>query len=252
MRVFINIKEANGRNRQFPVSEAPLKIGRGSAAEVKVDDSLCSQLHISFYVNDEQLFLEDLASKNGVYLNGVQVYKQRVYTGDLIKIGKTEIQISETKNSHDVLQKLSSENDRSNGNITIELEDRSEIEKRQTLNPAKLKKEMEYIKNAKLYSGAPKVEEKSPHRFLAFKDFLAVLIDLFLALLIFMSSYVLLKNLEPALYQEKLADGATFRDLLSKDVFLYTIGGIVAGGVFFKWSRSRDSGSVGEKIMKLD
>jgi pSer/pThr/pTyr-binding forkhead associated (FHA) protein len=81
------------------------EIGRDPAAGLAlVADELVSNRHASVKPTDEGLVLEDLGSRNGTYVNGVQVAGPTVLSpGDRIVVGETTIEIVEQQASALVL-----------------------------------------------------------------------------------------------------------------------------------------------------
>jgi Tol biopolymer transport system component len=64
-------------------------IGRGTTADVQVQDSMVSREHARISYNGKQLMLEDLGSKYGTYLNGDQVKTATLKNGDRIRFGSS-------------------------------------------------------------------------------------------------------------------------------------------------------------------
>jgi len=66
-------------------------IGRGGGCTISLPgDTFVSQVHARVVERDGQLFIEDLGSTNGTFLNGKQVAKTaRVRKGDQMQIGST-------------------------------------------------------------------------------------------------------------------------------------------------------------------
>jgi FHA domain len=74
----------------FPVGEE-LTIGRASGCAVSfADDTYVSQLHARVYQRDGIVFLEDLGSTNGTFLNGQRLQAPTaIHGGDRVQIGST-------------------------------------------------------------------------------------------------------------------------------------------------------------------
>jgi hypothetical protein len=66
-------------------------IGRGGGCTISLPtDTFASQVHARIVERDGQLYLEDLGSTNGTFLNGKQVAKPaRVRKGDQLQVGHT-------------------------------------------------------------------------------------------------------------------------------------------------------------------
>jgi pSer/pThr/pTyr-binding forkhead associated (FHA) protein len=67
-------------------------IGRTSDCQLSLDDPLVSRRHAVLTVELDGVFIDDLESRNGVFLNGQRVEQRaRVADGDAIRIGSQEI-----------------------------------------------------------------------------------------------------------------------------------------------------------------
>jgi hypothetical protein len=67
-------------------------IGRTSDCQLSLDDPLVSRRHAVLSVDPEGVFIEDLGSHNGVFLNGQRLERRaRVTDGDAIRIGGQEL-----------------------------------------------------------------------------------------------------------------------------------------------------------------
>lgn len=71
-------------------------LGRSDSAEIRVDDPFASSAHARIFPRDEFMYLEDMGSTNGTYLNGRQVRStERLKLADLVRIGDTEYRYEE-------------------------------------------------------------------------------------------------------------------------------------------------------------
>jgi hypothetical protein len=67
-------------------------IGRTPDCQLSLDDPLVSRRHALLVVQTEGVFVEDLGSRNGVFVNGAKIEKsQQLQDGDIIKIGGQEM-----------------------------------------------------------------------------------------------------------------------------------------------------------------
>jgi predicted component of type VI protein secretion system len=63
-------------------------VGRERTAGVYLDDKTLSREHTKFYIENGKLFVRDLDSKNGTYLNGSLIKNtQQLKAGDRVKVG---------------------------------------------------------------------------------------------------------------------------------------------------------------------
>lgn len=65
-----------------------LVIGRGSEADLSLDEPEMSRRHALLEVSADGLYLRDLGSANGTYVNGVQVRDACLYSGDQISFDR--------------------------------------------------------------------------------------------------------------------------------------------------------------------
>jgi hypothetical protein len=93
--------ERKGQAFDLGAEAAEVTVGRAAGCQVRVDDTYASQLHARIFRKDGQLFVEDLGSTNGTYLNrrGTQS-KEKVggplalKLGDRLMIGKTVLEVA--------------------------------------------------------------------------------------------------------------------------------------------------------------
>jgi len=69
-------------------------VGRAKTCDMCVADSTMSRQHFCIELAKDELYILDLESTDGTYLNGVKVSgRVRVHSGDIINAGRTEIRI---------------------------------------------------------------------------------------------------------------------------------------------------------------
>ncbi len=80
----------SGREETFTNEE--MIIGRDPAHRMAIDDPKVSRDHLKIYTENGQLFLVDLESTNGTFVNGKHVTKPvRLKDGDLISLGDNNV-----------------------------------------------------------------------------------------------------------------------------------------------------------------
>jgi len=73
----------------FLVTDNPLPSGRDPGqALVIIQEPIVSKLHCQIFHRGGEVFVKDLQSTNGVYVNEVKVEEQRLEDGDVIYLGK--------------------------------------------------------------------------------------------------------------------------------------------------------------------
>ena len=71
-------------------------MGRSDNAEIRVDDPFASSAHARIFPRSEFMYVEDMGSTNGTYLNGRQVKTaERLKVADVIRIGDSEYRYEE-------------------------------------------------------------------------------------------------------------------------------------------------------------
>mgnify|MGYP001203512219 CR=1 FL=1 len=73
------------------VVDGTLVIGRSRCADVLVDGDGVSRQHALVEVRDGQLWIVDMASTNGIAVNGIRSVRARLRDGDVIRIDRHKI-----------------------------------------------------------------------------------------------------------------------------------------------------------------
>jgi len=90
-KLFIEIIDGPEKGKSVEFSSGRLIIGRRDA-DLVLDDQEVSKKHavIEAFSRDN-IYIRDLASTNGTYVNGVQVNQRKITDGDIIKIGPAKL-----------------------------------------------------------------------------------------------------------------------------------------------------------------
>jgi pSer/pThr/pTyr-binding forkhead associated (FHA) protein len=64
-----------------------LVLGRTADADIIIESDEVSRQHAAFYRLDDEYLVEDLGSRNGVYLNGLKVHQAVLREGDELQFG---------------------------------------------------------------------------------------------------------------------------------------------------------------------
>ena len=81
------------KGRTYPLGEE-ITLGRAAGCQVTIDDTYASQLHARVFQREGQVYVEDLGSTNGTYLNRRKVTGPMVLQrGDKLQIGNTVLEL---------------------------------------------------------------------------------------------------------------------------------------------------------------
>tara|TARA_Y100000296_G_C5161696_1_gene252267 strand:+ start:1373 stop:1876 length:504 start_codon:yes stop_codon:yes gene_type:complete len=83
----------NCQNNEFEIEthQQRILVGRDKSSDIVIDDKQVSRKHLLFVFDDLHWWVLDLKSKNGTFLNGVEVVSKRLKSGDTVTIGETKI-----------------------------------------------------------------------------------------------------------------------------------------------------------------
>jgi hypothetical protein len=77
---------------ELPLDSVPLTVGRDGENDIPLPgDTFASAAHARFEPRADGVWLEDVGSTNGTYVNGVKIKRpKRLEPGDIVKIGETD------------------------------------------------------------------------------------------------------------------------------------------------------------------
>jgi len=80
---------------EVPVDSLPVAIGRGGQNEVPLEgDEFASAQHARFEAKRDGLWVEDVGSTNGTFVNGARVTTpRRLSQGDVVRVGQTDFRV---------------------------------------------------------------------------------------------------------------------------------------------------------------
>lgn len=74
--------------------QTELVVGRSTSSDLFVPDRRLSRRHARFYARQGRLYVEDLQSHNGTYVNGKRVTQMQLFGGDVVRVGTTQFEIT--------------------------------------------------------------------------------------------------------------------------------------------------------------
>jgi hypothetical protein len=94
-RLVLRVAEPEGeRGRIYELPEE-VTVGRAPGCGVRVDDSYTSSIHARVFRRDGTIWVEDLGSTNGTWVNGERLSSPaKVDRGDLVQVGGTVFEVA--------------------------------------------------------------------------------------------------------------------------------------------------------------
>ena len=81
------------RSFERTLDSAPVTVGRGTQNDIALEgDDYASARHARIEPRRDGVWVEDIGSTNGTYLNGIKLTRARKLTpGDVVRVGETEL-----------------------------------------------------------------------------------------------------------------------------------------------------------------
>jgi hypothetical protein len=94
-RLVVLKSPALAQGEEITVSSAPVTVGRGGQNDVPLDgDEFSSAQHARFESRRDGLWVEDIGSTNGTFVNGARVTTpRRLGKGDIVRVGQTDFTV---------------------------------------------------------------------------------------------------------------------------------------------------------------
>lgn len=93
MTLLLTVTKGLDKGKSIKVSDTPFTIGRGEDADLSLSDDSISRIHSTIIYENGKLYITDMESKNGTYLNGKRIMKEEMKNGDILRIGDTTIKV---------------------------------------------------------------------------------------------------------------------------------------------------------------
>jgi pSer/pThr/pTyr-binding forkhead associated (FHA) protein len=88
------VVEGENAGIRAELADAPLLIGRGADAAIKLDDDYVSTRHARVAASGDEWFVEDLGSTNGTYVGPVRITQPTtIGLGVQVRVGKTILEL---------------------------------------------------------------------------------------------------------------------------------------------------------------
>ena len=92
-RLVVVDSSALGEGDVYGIDSNPLTIGRSGDNDLPLgDDEYASAHHARFEPRRDGVYIEDIGSTNGTFVNGIRLTKdRRLVPGDIVRIGETDL-----------------------------------------------------------------------------------------------------------------------------------------------------------------
>ncbi len=99
--------------REFTVELSHVTVGRKQTCELTIPCASVSGIHAELTLEGDELYVTDLRSTNGTFLNGTRInYRRRVHDGDLVQFADVVFRARLEKQSYNVQTILNDSSDR--------------------------------------------------------------------------------------------------------------------------------------------
>src|SRR5688572_4420889 len=85
--------DVDGVDRSFALGVEPVMVGRAHDCAIRSEDPRVSRMHARFFLDQGQLWVEDLGSSNGIYVGPQKVQRAPVPIGEIVLIGSLMIRL---------------------------------------------------------------------------------------------------------------------------------------------------------------
>ena len=82
--------------KQLALTKKTITIGRGHHCDIQIVTHFVSREHARITTDRGAVFIEDLSSTNGVFVNSIRVDRHELHHGDLLTIGETQFRFLES------------------------------------------------------------------------------------------------------------------------------------------------------------
>ena len=96
------LRSIENPRRYIQIGAMPFRIGRSSDNTLTLREKSVSRAHATIQLESGGLFLTDLNSTQGTFVNGVQVKRQRIKAGDVISFGTVQWKVEESTTGRSV------------------------------------------------------------------------------------------------------------------------------------------------------
>jgi predicted component of type VI protein secretion system len=87
--VLLRVVKGLEPGKGYQITQTPLTIGRDKLCTISLNDSRMSRQHGAIFYLAPDFYVKDLASTNGVFVNGKKIKQVKLNSGDQLQMGGT-------------------------------------------------------------------------------------------------------------------------------------------------------------------
>src|SRR5262249_26158316 len=95
MALLCLLKDDGSIAGRWEVGDRPITVGRGDAADVRINDAGLSRRHFMVLREGDDFLVKDLSSRNGTWVDGNRAVISRVEHNDCIQAGRSRFLFAE-------------------------------------------------------------------------------------------------------------------------------------------------------------
>ncbi len=92
--VSIVVRKGNKKGAEYSITNSRTVIGRGTGADIIIDDPTVSRIHAAIEFCKNKFILKDLGSTNGTFVDGTSIKQADLAHGVLFQIGGTVMEFA--------------------------------------------------------------------------------------------------------------------------------------------------------------
>ncbi len=93
LTIVLTVTKGVDKGKSVKVSDTPFIIGREEDVDFQLSDEAVSRMHSIIIYENGKIYIRDMDSKNGTYLNGKRIVKEELKNEDILRIGDTTIKV---------------------------------------------------------------------------------------------------------------------------------------------------------------
>lgn len=87
----ISVEHPDGRLEEFSFRKPSVMIGRSAGNDILLPEGEVSRFHALLVVEGEELYVQDAGSRNGVFLRGEKILRERLIPGEIVVVGEYKL-----------------------------------------------------------------------------------------------------------------------------------------------------------------